>query len=47
MLDLNCEVQRGRDVVAVEADRDLVLVSITNGCYYDACDVAGDMWEAI
>jgi hypothetical protein len=47
MLNLNCVVQRDPDVIAAEADRDLVMVSIANGLYYGISDVARDIWEKI
>jgi hypothetical protein len=47
MLNLDCIVQRDPDVIAAEADRDLVMVSIANGFYYGVSDVAREIWEAI
>src|SRR5262249_2180687 len=47
MLNLNCVVQRDPDIIAAEADQDLVMVSITNGLYYGVSDVAREIWEAI
>jgi len=47
MLNLNCVVHRDPDVIAAEADRDLVMVSIANGLYYGVSDVAREIWEAI
>ena len=47
MLNLNCVVQRDPDVIAAEADRDIVMVSIANGLYYGVSDVAREIWEAI
>jgi hypothetical protein len=47
MLNLNCIVQRDPDVIAAEADRDLVMVSIANGLYYGVSDVAREIWETI
>ena len=47
MLTLNCVVQRDSDVIAAEADQDLVMVSIANGFYYGVSDVAREIWEAI
>jgi hypothetical protein len=47
MLNLNCLVQRDPDVIAAEADQDLVMVSIANGLYYGVSDVAREIWEAI
>jgi hypothetical protein len=47
MLNLNCVVHRDPDIIAAEADRDLVMVSIANGLYYGVSDVAREIWEAI
>jgi hypothetical protein len=47
MLDLQCVVQREPEIVAAEADKDLVMVSIANGSYYAVSDVAREIWEAI
>jgi Coenzyme PQQ synthesis protein D (PqqD) len=47
MLNSNCIVQRDPDVIAAEADRDLVMVSIANGLYYGVSDVARVIWETI
>jgi hypothetical protein len=47
MLDLQCVVRREPEIVAAEADNDLVMVSIANGSYYAVSDVAREIWEAI
>jgi hypothetical protein len=47
MLDLQCVVQRDPEILAAEADKDLVMVSIVNGYYYAVSDVAREIWEAI
>ena len=47
MLDSQCVVQRDPEILAAEADKDLVMVSIANGFYYAVSDVARDIWEAI
>jgi hypothetical protein len=47
MLNLNCVVQRDPNVIAAEADKDLVMVSIANGAYYGVSDVAREIWESI
>jgi hypothetical protein len=47
MLSLDSIVQRDPDVIAAEAERDLVMVSIANGFYYGVSDVAREIWEAI
>jgi hypothetical protein len=46
-LNLGCIVQRSPDVIAAEADQDLVMVSIVSGSYYGLSDVAREIWEAI
>ncbi len=46
-LNLDCIVQREPDVIAAEADQDLVMVRIANGFYYGVADVAREIWEAI
>jgi len=46
-LNLDCVVQRDPDIIAVEADRDIVMVSIANGLYYGVSAVAREIWEAI
>jgi Coenzyme PQQ synthesis protein D (PqqD) len=47
MLDSQCVVQRDPEILAAEADKDLVMVSIANGFYYAVSDVAREIWEAI
>jgi Coenzyme PQQ synthesis protein D (PqqD) len=47
MLNLNCVVQRDPEIMAAEADKDLVMVSIANGLYYAVSDVAREIWETI
>jgi hypothetical protein len=47
LLNLDCIVQRDPDVIAAEADQDLVMVSIANGFYYGVSDVAREIWAAI
>jgi Coenzyme PQQ synthesis protein D (PqqD) len=46
-LNLDSIIQRDRDVIAAEADQDLVMVSIANGFYYGVADVGREIWEAI
>jgi hypothetical protein len=46
-LNGDCVVQRDHDVIAAEADQDLVMVSIANGLYYAVSDIAREIWEAI
>jgi hypothetical protein len=47
MLNLDSVVQRDPEVIAAEADQDLVMVSLVNGFYYGISDVARDIWEGI
>ena len=47
MLNLDSIVQRDPDVMAAEADQDLVMVSIANGLYYGVSDIAREIWVAI
>jgi hypothetical protein len=47
MLDSQCVVQRDPEILAAEADKDLVMVSIANGFYYAVSDVAREIWGAI
>ena len=47
MLNLDCIVQRHREVMAAEAGQDLVMVSIENGLYYGVSDIAREVWVAI
>jgi hypothetical protein len=47
MLTLNSIIQRDSDVIAAEADQDLIMVSIASGCYYGLSDVAREIWDAI
>ncbi len=46
-LNRDCVVQRDHDVIAAEADQDVVMVSIANGLYYAVSDIAREIWEAI
>jgi coenzyme PQQ synthesis protein D (PqqD) len=47
MLTLDCIVQRDPNIIAAEADQDLVMVSIATGTYYGVSDVAREIWESI
>jgi hypothetical protein len=47
MLKSNSIVQRDPEVIAAEADRDLVMVRVATGHYYGVSDVARQIWEAI
>jgi hypothetical protein len=40
-------VQRDSDIIAAEADQDLVMVSIEKGFYYGLSNVGREIWEAI
>jgi hypothetical protein len=47
MLTLNSIVQRDPNVIAAEADQDLIMVSIATGYYYGVSDVAREIWDTI
>ena len=47
MLTLNSIIQRAPEVIAAEADQDLIMVSIATGYYYGVSDVGRDIWDAI
>ena len=47
MLTLNSIIQRDPNVIAAEADQDLIMVSIATGYYYGLSDVAREIWDAI
>jgi hypothetical protein len=47
MLTLNSIIQRDPEVIAAEADQDLIMVSVATGSYYGLSDVARDIWDAI
>lgn len=47
MLTLNSIIQRAPDVIAAEADQDLIMVSVATGYYYGVSDVAREIWDAI
>jgi hypothetical protein len=47
MLTLNTIIQRDPDIIAAEADQDLIMVSVANGHYYGVSDVAREIWDAI
>ncbi len=46
-LNQDCVVQRDHDVLAAEADQDVVMVSVAKGLYYAVSDIAREIWEAI
>jgi hypothetical protein len=46
-LKLDSIVQRDPDIIAAEADQDLVMVSIASGAYYGVSDIAREIWAAI
>jgi hypothetical protein len=47
MLTLDSIIQRDPEIIAAEADKDLIMVSIATGSYYGLSDVARAIWEAI
>jgi hypothetical protein len=47
MLTLNSVIQRNPEVIAAEADQDLIMVSFTTGHYYGISEVAREIWDAI
>jgi hypothetical protein len=47
MLTLNSIIQRDPEVIAAEAEEDLIMVSITTGYYYGISNVAREIWDAI
>ena len=47
MLTMDSIIQRDAEVVAAEADQDLIMVSIATGYYYGVSNVARDIWDAI
>jgi hypothetical protein len=47
MLTLNSIVQRDHEVIAAEADQELIMVSVATGHYYGLSDVSREIWEAI
>jgi hypothetical protein len=47
MLTLNSIVERDPDIIAAEADQDLIMVSVATGHYYGVSDVAREIWQAI
>jgi hypothetical protein len=47
MLTLNSIIQRDPEVIAAEADQDLIMVSLASGSYYGVSDVAREIWDAI
>jgi hypothetical protein len=46
-LNLNSTVRRDPDVITATVDDALVMVSIANGFYYGASDVARDIWNSL
>jgi hypothetical protein len=46
-LNRDCVVQRDDEVIAADADQDVVMVSIANGLYYAVSDIAREIWTAI
>ena len=47
MLTLNSIIQRDPEIIAAEADQDLIMVSVATGYYYGLSDVAREIWDAI
>jgi len=47
MLTLNSIIKRDPEIIAAEADQDLIMVSIATGHYYGVSDVAREIWDAI
>ncbi len=47
MLTLDSIIQRDPEVIAAEAEQDLIMVSIATGNYYGLSDVAREIWQAI
>jgi hypothetical protein len=46
-LTLDSIVQRDADVIAAEAGRDIVMISISNGLYYGVSDIAREIWDVV
>jgi len=47
MLTVTSIIQRDPEVIAAEADQDLIMVSIASGYYYGISNVAREIWDAI
>jgi hypothetical protein len=47
MLGLNSMVQRDPDIIAAEAGKDIVMVSVANGFYYGVSEVAREIWRIV
>jgi hypothetical protein len=47
MLTLNSVIQRDPEIIAAEADQDLIMVSVATGFYYGLSDVGREIWDAI
>ena len=47
MLTLQSIVQRDPEVIAAEADQDLMMVSVATGNYYAVSDIAREIWDTI
>jgi len=47
MLTLNSTIQRNNEIIAAEADQELIMVSLATGYYYGVSDVAREIWDAI
>lgn len=46
-LDMHCKIARHPDLLAVPMDGDLVMMSISQGCYYGINPVGARIWEAL
>jgi hypothetical protein len=46
-LNLNCTVQRNPEIIAAEADQDVVMVNVAGGFYYGVSNIARAIWESI
>ena len=47
MLTLSSIIQRDPEIIAAEADQDLIMVNVATGHYYGVSDVAREIWDAI
>ena len=47
MLTVTSIIERDPEVIAAEADQDLIMVSIASGYYYGISNVAREIWDAI
>ncbi|HET8711638.1 MAG TPA: lasso peptide biosynthesis PqqD family chaperone [Spongiibacteraceae bacterium] len=47
MLTASSIVQRHPEIIATQADQDIVMVSLATGYYYGISEVGRDIWNAI